>query len=56
MTVGIDSPLVCPVGVKGLWNGGLCELRCCVWRSISGFEGAYILNSHVVPSIHLFCP
>ena len=31
-------PLVRSVGV-GLWHGGLCELTCCVWRSVSGFEG-----------------
>ena len=30
LTVG---PLVCSVGVEVLWHGGLCELRCCVWRS-----------------------
>ena len=30
LTVG---PLVCSVGVEGLWHGGLCELRCCVRRS-----------------------
>ena len=39
VTVGIDPFLVRSVGVTGLWHGGLCELTCCVWHSISGFEG-----------------
>ena len=39
VTVGIDPFLVRSVGVTGLWHGGLCELTCCVWRSVSGFEG-----------------
>ena len=33
-------PLVRSVGV-GLWHGGLWELTCCVWRSISRFGGLY---------------
>jgi hypothetical protein len=35
---GYRSPPVRSVGVKGLWHGGLCEIACCVWRSMSGFE------------------
>ena len=42
VTVGIDPPRSARLGLKGffsgLWHGGLCEIACCVWRSMSGFE------------------
>lgn len=34
----LTPPLLRSVGV-GLWNIGLFEQTCGVWRSISGFEG-----------------
>ena len=45
-------PLVRSVGV-GLWHGGLCELTCCVWRSVSGFDGVVQFYMRVLGGMSL---
>ena len=42
VTLGIDSPLRWSTRLGDrVRHGGLCERRCCVWRSIFGFEGTF---------------